>query len=784
MEAAGTIDEADKFAGVIYAEYVASQPLLAPHAAPLGEAGAGAELGVKLWKALSQSEDATWQVLDLAKGDPRAFEFTVRACELILNSTPTAAKAALISEKLTTALAQAAEGARYKQLSELLAERPLPDVGSEPPPPTEGQTAEEAKDAWEQRKYGAIFVRGMKALWARMLDRRQKRILHFQQRPWRALARTLLARCVHFNPPPPPPPGVGEDGAPLPPPPPPPEGAHVLKELARGAVIAERAECPAMLLHTCAQLRNFFDELPAAVECTLTYGRFEAMPRASQADPPDPPPAIVPALWKPLARASQALLSLLGQLHGGLPLGGRDPFALALAGTSAAELAVTAETDVWRGTGVSEEDVSTHVKGPKRWFETRETAYDVEPLNLDWICDFVHLTLRQLQLARRWRLVAELALSFDDLTEGTYGTRMLPFLEQAQQKLHATKWADGNALPQVAKRVAELVRDQSACVQAIEACRKAVHALCTPGGGVGNGFSLDGSGTVAEKRSAALERAHHLCKESATLCRSRRETTLLIESLGTLGSLQLEAGKVSRAAEAWNMALDDIFNTQDVTKLWQGLFAPTAPPLPAKYSLAEMGRALAVLGGLARHTTYHRLERRLQHALFASHLCVSITSTSITHPSRLIDWAGYRLTELPAGTLDAKGGWPDGCKGMVVQLELLDGLHALATTLLQYELPLRALPILATLKHLATDVARDVTHSVGADALMLMALTALGQLDHASVLLANALAGADLPRDALELLPPPPLAEGHRPTRTTCVRDTTTRAKSFKFPKS
>ena len=113
----------------------------------------------------------------------------------------------------------------------------------------------------------------------------------------------------------------------------------MLKELARGAVIAERAECPAMLLHTCAQLRNFFDELPAAVECTLTYGRFEAMPRASQADPPDPPPAIVPALWKPLARASQALLSLLGQLHGGLPLGGRDPFALALAGPSAGELA-------------------------------------------------------------------------------------------------------------------------------------------------------------------------------------------------------------------------------------------------------------------------------------------------------------------------------------------------------------------------------------------------------------------------------------------------------------
>ena len=47
---------------------------------------------------------------------------------------------------------------------------------------------------------------------------------------------------------------------------------------------------------------------------------------------------------------------------------------------------------------------------------------------------------------------------------------MLPFLEQAQQKLHASKWADGAPLPQVVQRVADLARDESACAEAIGRC--------------------------------------------------------------------------------------------------------------------------------------------------------------------------------------------------------------------------------------------------------------------------------------------------------------------------
>ena len=68
-----------------------------------------------------------------------------------------------------------------------------------------------------------------------------------------------------------------------------PRGA-VLAELARAAVLAERALCPGLLLRACAQLRNAFDRLPTAADNLAAYDRFEAMPRAL-AEPTLPPTA-------------------------------------------------------------------------------------------------------------------------------------------------------------------------------------------------------------------------------------------------------------------------------------------------------------------------------------------------------------------------------------------------------------------------------------------------------------------------------------------------------------
>ena len=90
-------------------------------------------------------------------------------------------------------------------------------------------------------------------------------------------------------------------------------------------------------------------------------------------------------------------------------------------------------------------------------------------------------------------------------------------------------------------------------------------------------------------------------------------------------------------------------------------------------------------------------------------------------------------------------------RAAIEDLELPHGLNAVATCLAEYGMPLHALPPLAMLKHLATDAACDAAHSAAADALALDALTPLGQLGHAVALLGSALAGLDLPPNAMQL---------------------------------
>ena len=172
----------------------------------------------------------------------------------------------------------------------------------------------------------------------------------------------------------------------------------------------------------------------------------------------------------------------------------------------------------------------------------------------------------------------------------------------------------------------------------------------------------------------------------------------------------------------------------------------------ARVGLLACGRAVTLLGCLAQHAARAQLDRRLQHALFGSALAEELLGGSLPHPARLVDYAGYRLQQL----------WPGQQvfePAALTELHLLDGLQQLVVTLLDYEMPLRALPLLCLYRHLAADTCRDVQHTVTADALGVQALCELGQLHDAWQILGAVHAGTDLPVDWLEL-PPSRLPEG------------------------
>ena len=334
-------------------------------------------------------------------------------------------------------------------------------------------------------------------------------------------------------------------------------------------------------------------------------------------------------------------------------------------------------------------------------------------------------------MARKWKRQQALALAFDDLTAGAFASKVLPFIEQAQQKLFASKWCDGDATPPVRRRVSELARDINARTAALDARRRARHELLGP-----DGTARVGGVPVDEGGARALEKQYAEC---VSLCRSKRAVELQVAALAELGGLQLRAGAAGRAAESWVEAVDATFQTYDVVASWPSHIDGVVSTL----GLAAVGRCIALLGQLAAQTTRVQLEQRMQYALFASALATALFGGSLPHPARPIDYAGYRLKELwPAQPV-----FDDAAFG---ELRLLDGLNATAHALLEYDQPLPALPLLVLYKFLSVERARDVPHAAAADALAVRALSDLGQVNAALTTLDVALRGADLPADALQ----------------------------------
>jgi len=313
-------------------------------------------------------------------------------------------------------------------------------------------------------------------------SRRLRKTARDQRRrdaPWRAQAKLLLARCAVQCPPD----GSADDGSA--------EavqgkteteaGSAVLTDFSRAVVLAERADCPVLMLQAAMMLHGHFSRLPVSERAYEVYGGFESL--VCSASDGTIKPALESAVsvdvWRPLLRSSEAVMQLLRRLRAGGALGNAVPL-----GEVAAATATTTEAG-------AADDLSTLVRGPRHWFELRSNDHDPVSVDFDWLSRLVRLTLRLLQLARqcasrpsssplhsfaltrraaRWTRQAELATTFDDLTDGQYRGQLLPFLEQAQQKLSASRWGDGAAVASVTRRLAELSREKSTCSTALERC--------------------------------------------------------------------------------------------------------------------------------------------------------------------------------------------------------------------------------------------------------------------------------------------------------------------------
>ena len=497
------------------------------------------------------------------------------------------------------------------------------------------------------------------------------------------------------------------------------EGTDVLVECSRCATLALRAQCPVLLLKAAVMLLNFHATLPAGALVASAFEGFEEYPRPKgEPNPPDKPPALPPAAWKPLVRAAEAVLHLASAMRDGKPLAGADPTSRGLAAASPLTEAERPDDE----SSVAE----TLALGPRRWFEERDASGDTTSLDFGWMLGLARAALRSTQLARVWRRQEALMLHADAVTDGRFSAALLPFLAQAQQKLHASKWADGEPVAVVAQRAEHAKSCKTPGEAALAACRRRRHEAIPPGTAPGELPEADVMG--------ALLRSYGEC---ASLCR-QREDGALVEALVEMGELRLRSGQPKQAIEAWRQALDSTFGTLDVVSSWRDALA-TARDL----GVAQRGRALALCSAMALHSPRRQLGARLDCALFAASLSLSLYGGAVAHPVRAVDFAGYRVRELWAGSEAFE-------PYAFTTLRLLDGLQGAVVALLEYGMALQALPLIALYMHIASGVCRDSEHYLAAQTLAIEACAEAGQIHHAMRGLAAAYRGTNRPVGALQ----------------------------------
>ncbi len=641
-------------------------------------------------------------------------------------------------------------------------------VAAAPPPPVNAEEAavraREAARLAASHKIGAMLA----ALRTWCLERDAARQRREEDMAWLAKARLLLARCAAVMGPSPPPPaaeasaakddavaagtekgstqamGDASANAGAPEAERPPTGLEeVLCECSRALVLSVRAGCRVLALQVAAALYEH------ATRSGIAPKGFDALARPhGKTNPPDPMPEVSARQWKAAARGAEALVEVMRHLRSGAPLYSADAVSRELSGCLLAPPLSSDNSDAI-SEGHDTASLESLSRGPHGWLELRDSSADVTPLEVGAAFGLFATALRLLQRGRVWRRQEELAVTLNDLGDGMWSHLALPYLEQAQRKIRGGEFADGQPLPAVAHAVRELDARTSVCTKALKRARLAVATAYA---------------AAAEEPDEAHLLAVQEYKACVDLCRSRRESVLLVTALSELAGLQLRMGANKAAASSLRNALDSTLGAHNALHGWRELLLAAsdgagaatteeASSLPLhRWGPRGCALALALCGALVLHVSHRQSSARLEAAALAGVLARSLFCASATHPARLADFGGYRLHELisdrPSPFAQVGLGAVGDELDLFGELRLLDGLQAAGSLLVDHGEPLGALPILCLYRHLASHSCRDAAHTLLAEALVARAESAAGQPQHAIATMHDAYSAAHLPVEA------------------------------------
>lgn len=226
------------------------------------------------------------------------------------------------------------------------------------------------------------------------------------------------------------------------------------------------------------------------------------------------------------------------------------------------------------------------------------------------------------------------------------------------------------------------------------------------------------------------------------LCRLKRDTLLTCQALQELGDYQYFTGDLEKAASSWHDGVDAIFGSLHAAENWKSCLE-SIPNLTETCGVWSTLMCINLLGKLCRYYTKNKIHQRIQLCKFGAALCESVYSCSISHPSRLVDFATYSPKEL----------WPlldvFQNEDQIQPMSTMLSVKSISSMLIDYDLAAEALPAICMYEYLAKNRLRCLPENINARRLKCKACVKLGFISESIRVLNSIHKQSDTPYDNL-----------------------------------
>ncbi len=344
-------------------------------------------------------------------------------------------------------------------------------------------------------------------------------------------------------------------------------------------------------------------------------------------------------------------------------------------------------------------------------------------LDLNAIANYFAIGVKVLIMTENTQDALNMGTSFNRITCGYYGQKLLEMLIQSAEKI-------GQSTRELSSHLSRIRRDENKSLAQLETSRAALGVWVLGAVNIGTPTNVKDVIESYEKSCVVLRQKH--------------EMLALMQALNELGDLYHYTKQIKKAVAVWTDATDCIFESVNTIDAYERIFSRSGglSQVLKGIGVHKCVLGVSVIGKIANYrlhaSDYAGCSRC---CLFVADLVGLLFSSSLEHPQRACDFSSHTIEALfPDTFMD----WFQ-CSGR----QVVDSVQFVCHFLVENGYYLRSLYVSSFYEYVARRVVREVGCTVDARMLKAQALMEIGYLKDAGCIISGVYQGKGLPEKVI-----------------------------------